>query len=320
MNSANDNSAPLRAPFPWQGGKSRASALVWEALGNPAVYVEPFAGSLAVLLNRVEQPRCEIANDLDGMICNFFRCLASVPNELAIACDLPVHELDLTARRRSIVGRREELTTALHTDPSYFNLEVAAWWVHGVCATIGGHDYGNRISKQLPNLARATSGVLRLSWGCDGFNEPMAFHNIREWFQALAKRLHHVRFACGDWERVARPSVWEGALSSYASGDCAGVFLDPPYVRGTGYLEHDSTLRTRLLEWATAHGNHPRLRIVLAGENDEYNLPGWSVVEWKRKGGWGDAQNENKTRHLERLWLSPNCQDARQLALWSSAQ
>lgn len=43
---------PVRAPFPWFGGKSRAADLVWARFGNVPNYVEPFAGSLAVLLAR----------------------------------------------------------------------------------------------------------------------------------------------------------------------------------------------------------------------------------------------------------------------------
>lgn len=39
----------LKAPFPWFGGKSRAAHLVWERFGAVGNYVEPFAGSLAVL-------------------------------------------------------------------------------------------------------------------------------------------------------------------------------------------------------------------------------------------------------------------------------
>jgi site-specific DNA-adenine methylase len=42
----------MKAPFPWFGGKSRAAHLVWERFGNVPNYVEPFAGSLAVLLSR----------------------------------------------------------------------------------------------------------------------------------------------------------------------------------------------------------------------------------------------------------------------------
>lgn len=42
----------LAAPFPWFGGKARAAGRVWAALGDVGHYVEPFAGSLAVLLGR----------------------------------------------------------------------------------------------------------------------------------------------------------------------------------------------------------------------------------------------------------------------------
>lgn len=55
----------MKAPFPWFGGKSRAAHLVWEALGDVANYVEPFAGSLAVLLGRPTPPRIETVNDAD---------------------------------------------------------------------------------------------------------------------------------------------------------------------------------------------------------------------------------------------------------------
>ena len=40
----------LHPPFPYFGGKWRAAGRIWEALGDPSGYVEPFAGSAAVLL------------------------------------------------------------------------------------------------------------------------------------------------------------------------------------------------------------------------------------------------------------------------------
>jgi hypothetical protein len=47
----------LRAPFPWAGGKSKCADVVWRGLGHDVVnYVEPFAGSLAVLLGRPNGP------------------------------------------------------------------------------------------------------------------------------------------------------------------------------------------------------------------------------------------------------------------------
>ena len=56
---------PLKAPFPYFGGKSRVALQVWERFGDVANYVEPFAGSLAVLLGRPTEPKTETVNDLD---------------------------------------------------------------------------------------------------------------------------------------------------------------------------------------------------------------------------------------------------------------
>ena len=42
----------LKAPFPYFGGKRNAAPIIWEALGDVGGYVEPFAGSAAVLLGR----------------------------------------------------------------------------------------------------------------------------------------------------------------------------------------------------------------------------------------------------------------------------
>lgn len=36
----------LKAPFSWFGGKSRAAELIWDRLGDPANFVEPFAGEI----------------------------------------------------------------------------------------------------------------------------------------------------------------------------------------------------------------------------------------------------------------------------------
>lgn len=65
----------LKAPYPWFGGKARVSDLVWSRFGDVANYVEPFAGSLAVLLGRPHAPRVETVNDKFCFIANFWRAL-----------------------------------------------------------------------------------------------------------------------------------------------------------------------------------------------------------------------------------------------------
>ena len=47
---------PLKAPFPYHGAKHRHATDVWQRFGKVSVYAEPFAGTLAVLLNRPELP------------------------------------------------------------------------------------------------------------------------------------------------------------------------------------------------------------------------------------------------------------------------
>ena len=76
----------LSSPFPFfRRQESRLAAQIWAKLGNPTVYVEPFAGSLACLLARPDGPgQREIVCDLDGGIANFWRAVTPIPTWLRI--------------------------------------------------------------------------------------------------------------------------------------------------------------------------------------------------------------------------------------------
>ena len=73
--------AEVRAPFPWFGGKRRVADVVWRAFGvDVPNYVEPFAGSLAVLLGRPGGAgKIETVNDLDRYLANFWRAVTADP-------------------------------------------------------------------------------------------------------------------------------------------------------------------------------------------------------------------------------------------------
>jgi hypothetical protein len=78
----------LVAPFPWFGGKSRVADAVWARFGDVRNYVEPFAGSLAVLLQRPTPSRqagIETVNDIDKYLANFWRAVAADPEGVAMA-------------------------------------------------------------------------------------------------------------------------------------------------------------------------------------------------------------------------------------------
>ncbi len=157
---------PLRAPFPYFGGKSRIASVVWERFGDVPNYVEPFAGSLAVLLARPHEPKVETVNDADGMIANFWRALQAEPEQVAHYADWPVNENDLHARHIWLVNRKAGLTERLEGDPDYYDAKIAGWWVWGICCWIGsgwcsGDGPWQSVDGRLVNLVDAGQGVHR---------------------------------------------------------------------------------------------------------------------------------------------------------------
>ena len=74
----------LAAPFPYFGGKRRIAAEVWRRFGAVRCYVEPFAGSLAVLLSVPRDTgRVETVNDANAYLCNFWRAVQAEPEAVA---------------------------------------------------------------------------------------------------------------------------------------------------------------------------------------------------------------------------------------------
>ena len=166
-------SPALAAPFPWFGGKRRAAAAIWAALGDPAGYVEPFAGSAAVLLARppFEGRRVETLNDADGWLVNVWRSIRLSPSEVARHAWGPVTEIDYHARLAWLQERRGDgLVSWLEGDPEAHDAKAAGWWLTVVAAGIGNPwDKGpwrvidGRLvdTRELPHLATAGTGVNR---------------------------------------------------------------------------------------------------------------------------------------------------------------
>src|SRR5699024_7877784 len=100
----------LSAPFPYFGGKRRAAPTIWGALGDPGGYVEPFAGSAAVLPARPEFKgrRVETLNDADGWLVNTWRAIQLSPADVAAHASGPVTEIDYHARLAWLQERRTD--------------------------------------------------------------------------------------------------------------------------------------------------------------------------------------------------------------------
>jgi DNA adenine methylase len=97
-------------PFAYFGGKTTLASKIVDLLPAHGHYVEPFAGSLAVLLAK---PRAamETVNDLDGYLMTFWRVLRDRPEELARVCTLTPHSRAEHAASRDFHGL-DELETA----------------------------------------------------------------------------------------------------------------------------------------------------------------------------------------------------------------
>lgn len=312
----------LQAPFPWFGGKRKAADTVWPAFGVVENYVEPFAGSAAMLLAAPEGKRIETINDFDGFVANFWRAVSHDPDAVAHAADWPVNEVDLVARHSWLVRHRAGLTDKLHADPAYYDARMAGWWVWGACNWIGDgwcsgdgpwvHDgtrlvrkegnAGQGINRQLPYLSRAGQGIIQRP--PDSTTPRGDF--IRAWMRELHQRLRDVRVTCGDWGRVVKDSIT-------TRHGLTAVFLDPPYTKGA--MDYSAGgmglgIADDVRAWCAENGNNQQLRIVLcghAGEHDALLAQGWHTRTWKAGGGYARTDEAIANRQSETIWCSPHC-------------
>lgn len=321
----------IRSPFPWFGGKSAASEIIWKRFGDVKNYVEPFAGSLAVLLTRPHWPfestRTETVNDADCYLANFWRALQADQEAVAKFADWPVNEADLHARHLWLVNVAKDTVAKLRTDPEFYDAKIAGWWVWGICQWIGSGWCHHPEWEQLPHLGNAGRGVHRPSQQRPHLGDAgMGVHrpsqqlphlgdagmgDLYEYFDLLANRLRRVRVCCGDWSRVCgpTPTVKQGLT---------GVLLDPPYAdeadrKSDLYAVDSLTVAHAVRAWAIEQGSDVRMRIALCGYEGEHEMPAdWECVHWKARGGYGsqgdgESTNGRDNAKKERIWFSPHC-------------
>lgn len=309
----------MKAPFPYFGGKSAIASDVWAHLGTGVdAYVEPFAGSLAVLLNRPgwtpDSSHIETVNDIDGHIANVWRAIAADPEKVAHYADWPVNENDLHARHYWLVQQKEPMRARLEGDPEWHDPKAAGWWIWGACCWIGsgwcsGKGGWRAVDGQLVHLG-------------DNGNAGDGTQGIHAWMNALAERLSRVRVCSGDWRRVCTPAARGDRL-----GPTTAIFLDPPYSteedRAMNLYAHDNgTVAHDVREWAiTETAQFPNLRVAICGYSPSPHDTlatdhGWTPVSWSTSGGMGNTSNARgiTNRHRETVWYSPACIDPTETA------
>jgi len=184
----------MKPPMAYYGGKTRLAPWIVSLMPAHRVYVEPFAGSAAVLFAKTPA-RHEIINDLDDDVVNFFRVLRERPDEIEIACRLTPYA-------------RTEYSHCAGTDPTVDDLERARrWWV--------------RSSQSFAKVANVGTG-----WATSierGSNNARSAWNRLSYFALAANRLGGVVIECRDALDV---------IDRYDAADGV-IYADPPYLGAT---------------------------------------------------------------------------------------
>jgi DNA adenine methylase len=289
--------APMKFPVgSYFGSKAKVVDVSWKRLGNPGLYIEPFAGSLATLLGRPSMPDRETVNDASGFVVNFWRAMKAEPMQLARCVDWPLLEADLWARRRYLVEHRAGLEEKLGTDPHFYDVTLAGYWAWTLSASIA------------PRLT-ADRGK---PTGWKGLHaRSLTLPEILRWFDWLSVRLRKVRVLQGDYRRTLTNA--ELSICESDRLDAIGIFLDPPYSTSDDnnnelYGTKEKGISIGVREWAIEHGGDRRFRIILCGSEGEHKMPrGWESFKWQRSGMFRVRGEEGDLKTREEMWFSPGC-------------
>ncbi|MDQ2628399.1 MAG: DNA adenine methylase [Actinomycetota bacterium] len=245
----------------YYGGKTRLADRIVALLPAHDHYVEPFAGSLAVLLAK-RPSRIETVNDRDQLLMAFWQVLRDKPTELARACALTPHSRAEYRDAQAVtdIGLIDELDEVEKARLVW--LQIA----QGRTGTLRKTGWRYYIDP-----AGTTSSMPTY---LDAYVDRMA---------AAAERLHRVSLEC-------RPGI--EVVQAYGAFTNTCLYVDPPYL---GSTRLGRNYRTEM----TDRGEHvelldalldARASVVLSGyANDLYDtaLAHWDRIEISTATGQG---------------------------------
>lgn len=263
----------MKSPVPYFGAKQALARQIVGLLHPHDHYIEPYAGSLAVLLAK-PRSNMETVNDLDGDLMTMWRVLRDRPEDLHRAMWLTPHS-------------RAEHAAAYEMDTT---------------------DDLERARRVFTLLAQGRGGTLRRT-GWRHYQDPAgSTYAMPDYLAAYcdrippaAARLHGVSLECRDALEV---------IADYGRHADVMLYLDPPYdptVRSLNYRHEMAELdeHRRLAE----HLYACRAKVLISGyATDLYqDLYGdWERVDlaaWTGNGIRGDASRAAGDR-VETLWAN----------------
>lgn len=252
----------ITALAPWYGSKRTLAPRIVRELGRHKSYVEPFCGSMAVLLKK-PRSSMETVNDLHGDLINLARVLANETAAIALytrASRVLMHE-ELQSECRQAVFESDcepapsiEGVTPEHTERALRYL-VMSWQGRNGSA-------GTRITNITPAKRYTHNG------GTGGLRWQNAVESIPDWH-------HRIRAV-----QIFRMDAIE-LLGRIGDQDGATIYVDPPYVKKSDKYVHDLD-RDDHARLSDALRRFEHARVVVS----YYDHPlvrelydGWTVVE-----------------------------------------
>ena len=256
----------VKPPFAYYGGKTTLAPIITNLLPQHEHYVEPFAGSLAVLLAK-KPSRAETVNDLDGDLVTFWRVLRDQPEELERVCSLTPYS-------------RDEFASVDLSAPTSDLERARQVWVRitqGRNLTLAGGaatDWKRRIvGTNRPNFGQE---LLRLA-------SRMA---------PIAARLHRVAIENKDAVDLIR---------DYGTEPTVCIYADPPYLGSTRGGQYGMEMTADDAHVALADAlNECKASVVLSG----YDAPLYAELfdGWHRLDLKAPTTLSGDTDRIEVLW------------------
>lgn len=261
----------MKPPFAYYGGKTTLAGFIAGLLPDHRHYVEPFAGSLAVLLAKPRE-QFETVNDLDGDIVLFWRVLRDRGQELAWACALTPH------------SRAEHAAS--------YDLDV--------------DDELERARRVWVRLSQGRAGMLRKT-GWRFYRDAARRTGSMPWtLNAYADRIWEAAERIAGVSLECRPAI--DVIRDYGQHPSVALYVDPPYLgttRGWGsQYRHEMRDEDAHRELAGAL-NACRSSVILSG----YPSPlydelydGWDRIEVPAFTGQGGTGGHRGGERTEVLW------------------
>jgi len=169
----------MKPPFSYYGGKQRMASKIVPLIPKHTVYVEPFAGSAAVMFAKPwpdvtdNNHYCEVLNDHSSDIINFFRVLRDYPDDLVRVCCLTPYSREEYTLTQNIEGDNLERARK-------FFINVSQSFAYKVNGGWGTSVYGRNVSVTWQNTCSRLCGCAeRLSSVCVEHDD--ALKVIKRW-------------------------------------------------------------------------------------------------------------------------------------------